>query len=513
MTQTEPARIVSIEGHTTRFKHMEVLVSGKRQDEIALETWDAIREAVSVPGRYALSCGQLFLHEGRPVFLNTNHYPPRIEPATQALMFTLANHCVQWHVKVKGGVRIGQQPQWLKSVLLAAPPGDLPRLHRIATTPFFDRDGRWVSDEGYNADSETWLALGGTEWSNLPGRVHPDLVRDAADYFVHDLLGDFPFASQADLAHAVAMFIVPLVRDMIHGPCMAACIEAPTPGSGKTKLANTFGVFATGGPVQVTPLDRTESEVRKAITATLSAGEPVLLFDNVAGYIDSPALAALLSANTWHDRILGGSVMAAMPVTAQVMLTGNNVRLSGELTDRMTRIRLVPLTDKPRQRTGFRHPNLEAFMAKTRERAIWYTALMVRHWMTTGANYTGPVQGTFESYCHVVGGILEAAGIEGFLNNRNEFTSEAATSEGEWLQLVNAWFERHGESEVTAGQLNEICDELGVLTFLRGTNRPTLQLSYNLHTTLRQRVFNNYMIVRRETPVGQAHRFRLQRVQ
>ena len=46
-----------------------------------------------------------------------------------------------------------------------------------------------------------------------------------------------------------------------------------------------------------------DEETRKRITATLLAGEPIVLLDNIAGMLGCAALDALLTSTTWTDRI------------------------------------------------------------------------------------------------------------------------------------------------------------------------------------------------------------------
>jgi len=512
MEASQASKIVDLTERTTRFKHQVIVITGKRQDEITSEAWDAIVGASENPGQYAFSTGCLFLREGRLVFLDPTASLPQIKPATRTMMFTLANQAIEWQVEARKENRVSQQPQWLSSVLLESPRHDLPELRRVASMPFFDRSGRYIHQDGYDKDSAIWLAKSGLSSCGVPLKVKDQQVREAVAFFADDLLVNFPFATPSDRANAIAQFITPVVGEMIQGPKMAACVEAPVPGSGKSKFAaNLLGIFSTGAPFRVTPMDKKESEIRKTITASLIAGDPVLLYDNVAGFVNSPALAAVLSATKWSDRVLGGSVMVTLPITAQIILTGNNIKMSGELADRMLRIRLVPNTQHPRQRKPetFKHPDIDGWLADHRDKAVHNIAILIQNWITKGCNYSGPVQGTFESYCHVVGGVLESAGINGFLENRDEFATQAATSENEYSMLVDAWLERHGQNEVTANQLNVICEDLEILTYLRGKDRQVSSLSRFMSTNLRERVFNKHMIILVQKPAGTANRFRL----
>jgi hypothetical protein len=67
----------------------------------------------------------------------------------------------------------------------------------------------------------------------------------------------------------------------------------------------------------------------------------------------------------------------------------------------------------------------------------------------------------FEAWAEVVGGVLEAAGIQGFLENALEVYEEAETSP--FLEraraLVGMWWRRFGEEPVTVAQLLEAAQE------------------------------------------------------
>lgn len=51
--------------------------------------------------------------------------------------------------------------------------------------------------------------------------------------------------------------------------------------------------------------------------------------------------------------------------------------------------------------------------------------------------------GSYESWTEVVGGILAAAGIKGFLENLSTFSARASAESKEWGQFITAWWEAH----------------------------------------------------------------------
>jgi hypothetical protein len=119
----------------------------------------------------------------------------------------------------------------------------------------------------------------------------------------------------------------------------------------------------------MTPLSKGE-ELRKAITALLLAGDPIICFDNVTGLLYSPILSAVLTAREWRDRVLGKSETPGIPQRATWIVTGNAIRLGGDLPRRCYQVNLDAKLSQPWTRTGFRHPDLIGWVSENRGRLI-----------------------------------------------------------------------------------------------------------------------------------------------
>lgn len=78
------------------------------------------------------------------------------------------------------------------------------------------------------------------------------------------------------------------------------------------------------------------------------------------------------------------------------------------------------------------------------------------------------VLGSFESWAAVVGGILEHAGVRGFLED-TEKLYEAADREGnEWRALITAWHARFGSEPVGSQELVAVALDRELLTEIIG---------------------------------------------
>lgn len=93
-------------------------------------------------------------------------------------------------------------------------------------------------------------------------------------------------------------------------------------------------------------------------------------------------------------------------------------------------IRLDAKQQNPYARTGFCDPNLLAWARANRAQLVGVVLILVQHWIAEGQPAGREILGSFEGWTAVVGGILGAAGIPGFLGNQQTFRS-SADSEGE----------------------------------------------------------------------------------
>ena len=125
---------------------------------------------------------------------------------------------------------------------------------------------------------------------------------ERAKKLLDEPLIDFPFAESADKAHAIALGLLPYVREMIPGPTPNHLIEAPEPGTGKGLLVDAVIQPSLGHSISIVAQARGEEEWRKRLTACLIEGRPVILLDNIRGGLYSGVLAAALTALTWSDR-------------------------------------------------------------------------------------------------------------------------------------------------------------------------------------------------------------------
>jgi hypothetical protein len=394
----------------------------------------------------------LFRYGSIPVRIEMDGEVPAIRTVTVDI---LRHHLARWaswsrySARAKTHVSIAP-PDVVVRDLLASPDLALPRLQRIVYAPAFDRDGTLCRTPGYNG-SNGGIFYAAT--SDLHALNLDMTLDEARGLILNELLGDFPFTGDAERAHAVALLLLPFVRDLIDGPTPLHLIEKPSAGTGGTLLATALLWPALGRDVAMMTEGRDEDEWRKRLIAKLGTSPIVTVIDNLRRRLDSAALASILTARTAEDRLLSTSTIMTVPVTCAWVATGNNPALSNEITRRTVRIRLDAHVDRPWLRGGFRHPDLRGWMQEHRADLVAAALVIVGRWFDAGRPRGAKRMGQFEAWSETMGGILVHAGIPGFLDNLIDFYDASDDETATWTAFVQAWADRHGYAAVGVGDL------------------------------------------------------------
>lgn len=391
----------------------------------------------------------------------------------------------------KGELAAAAPPLAVVKSVLATPDPALPVLVGIVNTPVFGRSGTLLTTPGYHPDARLLYApVPGFTVPSIAAKPSAAEISAARDLLCDDLLGDFPFVGPAEMAHVIALLLLGFLRGMIDGPTPLHLIEKPSPGSGATLMVDAVATILTGSGASVMTEARDDDEWRKRVTAKLRQIPAIVLIDNLRAKLDSSAVAAALTAPFWEDRILGVSEMLRMPIRCLWIATGNNPEFSNEMARRLVRIRLDPHEERPWQRTGFRHPDLMTWVRANRSRLVAACLTLCQAWITAGKPRGARTIGSFENWAHVVGGVLDVAGIPGFLGNLDEMM-EASDSEGTaWSIFIAAWWDRFGTAEVGTVDLFDValfCDPVPPMS---GNNDRAQKTSFGIAIKkMRDRVF------------------------
>lgn len=420
---------------------------------------DVTNEADAIDGLLdIMAAGQLpdlYKRSGGPswVYEDDQGNPLIKQLATDNLRAYLADHVTTFQV-VRDPLTEGTQevrelvmPKTCGTIL-GRKDWPLPPLKGIVTSPVIRPDGSLLQAPGYDAETGLYLhprvAL---------RRLRPDVTAEslakAKDIVLNQMLADFPWEKPSDRAHYLGALLTPILRPYFHGPTPMFILSSTSAGSGKSLLKDIFK-YAYGS--SDTPWPENDTELRKSITTQLyTTGQPVIVLDNLPnGYtIKSPVLSALLTMETWGDRVLGASASVTMPNDRLWILTGNGLQAGGDNGRRAMWVRINPNVPDPDQRDGFKVGDLRPWLRANASTVVAALVTMVRAWIAGGAPIIRTRKGDYSEWASMMAGLLDFLGVPGWMTDRDDamkLDAEAA----EWAAFLIAWQEKFGGETITA---------------------------------------------------------------
>ena len=417
-----------------------VLIGHRQLREIADECMGHIevRQQLYVYGESLAAIGRNSKQEEEIKVLDSNSFP-----------LVLSRH-MNFYKETKESFEAVIPPDYLIQALLNHDKTKVKHLKGLVTTPILiknndsyalDYQTGYLRSQFYNTNQteikESWL---------YPGEAEIFTARKTIDY----ILEEFPFISQSDKANCIAMMIQQLVRPAIDDICPLFVIDASTEGTGKTYLAQCVAALNNGANFNpLVPAPNNEEEFRKAITSFVTTGKPMMVFDNVEGFLKSSSLDRLITSRQWSDRVLGSSKVIEFPNELTLVLTANNVRLYKDTLSRSIFIKLDANMERPWLRTFKR--DIRKDIIKNRQSYLSCLVTLICYWLDAGCPLKQQsIQTRFRAWEGLIGGILETAGIRGFCDNVSTQESEYMLA---WKSFVIWWWETYADTPITASNL------------------------------------------------------------
>lgn len=423
-----------------KFKPDECLVPGEHfmagtgqiitvdQTSFARDCWDRIPDGMFM-SRFGL-CGQV----------NENDV---FEAADVSRFRVLVSEYLPTYAWIKNGKTIEREYRVLSSdmgqIILAAAKEHTKTIEAITRYPLA------------GGPHDGWLVRG----------EHPTAhVTDHAAFW-REILIDFPFKSDHDRWAVVATLLTLVMRPLIHGPVPPLMIRATRERTGKSMLVTDVFGIVYGRDIPPTPLTEDDTELQKLLIAKAFGGHTINFFDNIAGKIDSPVLAAYCTARRYSGRMLGQSKEVDMAVNAQTILTANNPTMSGEIAKRMLVCSLESPVDRPETRTDFKHPNLREYLLQMRPQMLG--SLLAIAAMKPGKPF---VMGGYEEWARLSGGCMEAAGMPLSQDAYLAGIEEADDKSADTRVMMSSLAENFGGQALTGSQVLAQVKSLGIFPYV-----------------------------------------------
>lgn len=329
---------------------------------------------------------------------------------------------------------------------------DFPPLGGIVEVPVIRQDGSFLTEPGYDEASGLYFEPApGLDVPAIPSHPSQQEIDRALDKLCTPLQ-DFPFVGPASPANALALMLTPIIRPALQGNVPMALVDATVRGTGKTLLVSVISIIATGRPAATMKVPGSDEEWRKQITAQLLRGSSMIVVDNVQEPLQSAALEQALTTAIWQDRVLGKSKQVSIPQRATWVATGNNISPGGDMIRRVYSIRMDAEMERPWTGRNFAIPNLQEWAREHRGELVGNLLILAQAWFAAGQpDPSVEPLGSFEQWTRVVGGILEHAGVQGFLYNLEDLYETADSEAAEWARFLEA-IESYLSHEVQEGE-------------------------------------------------------------
>lgn len=351
------------------------------------------------------------------------------------------------------------------------PQNGLWKLRGVLTHPIINREGKYVVRNGLswhdaeingmlmkNAAPEINLAdgydpvsryffavpaavLAGLEGIESQKPTNADL--QAAIDCIEDFLCDFNFATLSARASAIAFMLTLLCRELIDGPVPMLEVRAPESQSGKSLLVKMMLRAITGEmPSIFAPHFKDVSEFEKELLSQLLRGKNYIFMDNVYWKVQSSFMDMALTTGYADKRLLGANQMATVYCGMPFVMTANNPTLSDDMKNRVYLLDI----NKPKEGTEFVHGQPETYAQERGPQLLKALFTLYNHWDKNEGRrpFKEKRIDGFIAWSAIIGGMLQAAGHKGFLDDTIRQIREADPKLEQAADMARRWHEARG---------------------------------------------------------------------
>lgn len=329
----------------------------------------------------------------------------------------------------------------------------VPVLAGVILAPVMRENGTILSRPGY--DQESGLLFDSDEdWPVIPDQP----TRADAEIALKTLIApfqEFPFVAGEDVAVHITAILTAIQRRRL-GACPIFGYSAPAQRSGKSLLAESAAIIATGKPAPATAVSGDREEIRKAITSALREGHVIINLDNIEAPLASPDLAKAITQSEYQDRLLGESRMLRLPTNVLWTATGNNLVFRGDLSSRALLCRIDSGLERPEART-FTISHLEDFLRDNRRHLVAAALTILRAYYVAGRpRQEVPPWGGFSNWSAFIREPIVWLGLADPCKTRETVLVDDPERE-ESLAVLTSLHEAFPDSEFTVKMIADRC--------------------------------------------------------
>ena len=357
----------------------------------------------------------------------------------------------KWDARSKAIVSI-DPPRGVADIILAREAQwRFPRLIGYTECPCVTPDGRLIAAPGYDAPTGLIVLPHPLNPSKIPRSALREDAREAIKV-LREWLSTFTFATRADESAALAAALTAVHRRPLP-TAPVIVVTGSTPGIGKSRLAEGFGVLATGRKPAFFTAGHTPEELEKRLDAMLLTGDQVAVLDNLDRPLKSDVLCTAATQEIKSIRVLGLSRNVDCPTKTAIIMTGNNMVLRGDIQRRVLMIRLDAGVERPEERVFTRDPS--AYTRECRVALLHAALTLPLGYFAAGCPDVGVTPyGSFEAWDRMIRRPLIWAGMPDPLAAAVSMRDED-TELGAMRDLYTAWRALWGDAPVMPSTIIE----------------------------------------------------------
>lgn len=329
----------------------------------------------------------------------------------------------------------------------------LPPLNKIAPAPVFGSDLQAYWKEGYAPTAKTYVS------NSLA--YDPSLMTSASEaaQYLLSYFDSFAIMHQSSRADLLAMMLTPYLTNYISGNIPGLLTKAPEHLMGKTQAAQVVAILGSGidPPLRTMPKG---AELGKQITTILKELAPVAIWDNIKGTgLDDARIESLLTTRLTADRTIYTQDDMKLANDTLWIFTQNGGVMSQDMVTRLIMVTLdVNVKGAPKE-----DETVISRALANRARIAHAVASIIESWAKAGKPNGSVTLKRYAEWSQVLSGILEHAGVSGFLESWSAERESVHTDSDDETEIRHAIYvlsEKIGKDKFTVSELDAKAEEL-----------------------------------------------------
>ena len=355
-------------------------------------------------------------------------------------------------------------PKEYARLLLDHPEKNYPILYGLISAPTLRADGSILDKPGYDERTGLFFDPKGEVFCPIPANPTKDDALAALKELLEPI-AKFPFVDEASKSVQLARMLTGVCRTALFTSPLFG-YTAPSARTGKSMLVDIACILSHGHVAPVVVASSAFEELDKQLQAMVSSGDTIIALDNqdTDEALESNLLCQMLTQPVVKIRPFGQNQdMLDFPSLAVVSVTGNNLAIAKDLTERTLLCSLDAKMEVPGRRKFEFNPVV--MVMENRARLVRACLIILRAYVVAGrpAQDIMPMGG-FENWSGWVRSALVWLGCDDPCATMDKIRA-SDQSRGLHIKIMEFWEARFGRTEMSAGDAVKAaqngCDDSG----------------------------------------------------